>query len=125
MLPFLHVSFNLLFSAFLLVGCFFGEGDVVPSTSCILMPSSPHFLMPFSFPFLSCHTLQDLGVSERLAVLIEGESLLNDGTSIVVFSVFFDAATGKGTTSVSTVVTQFARLGLGGPLVGLITGIIG
>ena len=64
-------------------------------------------------------------MSERLAVLIEGESLLNDGTSIVVFSVFFDAASGKGSTSVSTVVTQFARLGLGGPMVGLFTGVIG
>ncbi|CAN0584724.1 unnamed protein product, partial [Laminaria digitata] len=68
---------------------------------------------------------QDLGVSERLAVLIEGESLLNDGTSIVVFSVFFNAATGAGSASATTVVTQFLRLGLGGPLVGLITASIG
>lgn len=64
-------------------------------------------------------------MSERLAVLIEGESLLNDGTSIVVFSVFFNAATGVGSTSVATVVTQFLRLGLGGPAVGLVTGMVG
>ncbi|CAN0546028.1 unnamed protein product, partial [Ectocarpus sp. 8 AP-2014] len=68
---------------------------------------------------------QELGVSERLAVLIEGESLLNDGTSIVVFSVFFDASTGIGSTSVGHVVTQFVRLGLGGPAVGFFTGMIG
>lgn len=75
--------------------------------------------------FLSTFPFQELGVSERLAVLIEGESLLNDGTSIVVFSVFFDAATGAGSTSASFVVTQFVRLGLGGPLVGFLTGMIG
>ncbi|KAJ8610285.1 hypothetical protein CTAYLR_009068 [Chrysophaeum taylorii] len=32
--------------------------------------------------------LKELGVSERLGTLIEGESLLNDGTAIVVFDVF-------------------------------------
>ncbi|CAN0007156.1 unnamed protein product [Pylaiella littoralis] len=69
--------------------------------------------------------MKELGVSERLAVLIEGESLLNDGTSIVVFSVFFNAATGEGSTSVGTVVTQFVRLGLGGPVVGFLTGMVG
>ena len=31
--------------------------------------------------------LGELGVSKRLGVLIEGESLLNDGTSIVLFTV--------------------------------------
>ncbi|CAM9593123.1 unnamed protein product [Sphacelaria rigidula] len=69
--------------------------------------------------------MKELGVSERLAVLIEGESLMNDGTSIVVFSVFFDAATGAGSTSVATVITQGLRLGLGGPCVGLFVGTIG
>ncbi|CAM9178174.1 unnamed protein product, partial [Heterosigma akashiwo] len=33
--------------------------------------------------------LKELGISERLATLIEGESLLNDGTAVVVFDVFF------------------------------------
>jgi len=31
--------------------------------------------------------MKELGVSERLATLIEGESLLNDSTAIVVFQV--------------------------------------
>jgi NhaP-type Na+/H+ or K+/H+ antiporter len=31
--------------------------------------------------------MKELGVSERLATLLEGESLLNDGTAIVVFQV--------------------------------------
>jgi len=31
--------------------------------------------------------MKDLGASRRLATLIEGESLLNDGTAMVVFLV--------------------------------------
>jgi NhaP-type Na+/H+ or K+/H+ antiporter len=33
--------------------------------------------------------MKELGVSERLGILMEGESLLNDGTAIVVFGVFY------------------------------------
>ncbi len=39
--------------------------------------------------------LRELGVSKRLAVLIEGESLFNDGTAIVVFSVLVAMLTGE------------------------------
>ena len=34
--------------------------------------------------------LKELGVSERLSLLIEGESLLNDGTAVVLFTIFFN-----------------------------------
>jgi hypothetical protein len=34
--------------------------------------------------------MKELGVSERLGTLMEGESLLNDGTAIVVFNVFYN-----------------------------------
>ena len=33
--------------------------------------------------------LKELGVAKDLSTLIEGESLLNDGTAMVVFLVFF------------------------------------
>ena len=34
--------------------------------------------------------MKELGVSEKLGTLMEGESLLNDGTAIVLFSVFYN-----------------------------------
>lgn len=34
--------------------------------------------------------LKELGASKRLSTLIEGESLMNDGTAMVVFLVLFD-----------------------------------
>ena len=39
--------------------------------------------------------LKELGASRRLATLIEGESLLNDGTAMVVFLVILDIVKGK------------------------------
>jgi len=38
--------------------------------------------------------LKDLGASKKLGTLIEGESLLNDGTAIVIFMVFFGFISG-------------------------------
>lgn len=38
--------------------------------------------------------LKELGASKRLSTLIEGESLLNDGTAMVVFSVLLEIAKG-------------------------------
>lgn len=40
--------------------------------------------------------LAELGVSKNLDILIEGESLLNDGTAIVVFTVFLTLLTEAG-----------------------------
>jgi len=67
--------------------------------------------------------LKELGASRRLATLIEGESLLNDGTAMVVFLVFFGIAEGKEA-SIGGIIAQFIRLALGGPLIGLIAGIV-
>ena len=64
--------------------------------------------------------LKDLGASKKLGTLIEGESLLNDGTAIVLFMVFLVGITG-GTAETSPIV-EFFRVALGGILVGVIIG---
>jgi NhaP-type Na+/H+ or K+/H+ antiporter len=43
--------------------------------------------------------LKELGASKELSTLIEGESLLNDGTAMVVFFVMLDVVEGKSSTS--------------------------
>jgi len=65
--------------------------------------------------------LKDLGASKKLGTLIEGESLLNDGTAIVLFMVFLVGITG-GTAETSPIV-EFFRVALGGILVGVIIGV--
>ena len=40
--------------------------------------------------------LKESGASKKLGTLIDGESLLNDGTAIVIFMVIFMGITGEG-----------------------------
>lgn len=72
--------------------------------------------------------MKELGVSERLGTLMEGESLLNDGTAIVVFGVFYarmletyQVCHAKALDG-SEMVVLFFRLGLGGVVLGGLMG---
>ncbi|KAH8046536.1 potassium:proton antiporter [Aureococcus anophagefferens] len=69
--------------------------------------------------------LKELGVSKRVGTLIEGESLFNDGTAIVVFNVFFhelrDRGNGGGIDG-GEVAVYFLRLAGGGVLLGVLVG---
>ncbi len=65
--------------------------------------------------------LKELGASKKLGTLIEGESLLNDGTAIVIFMVFFIGLTQPEAESAPMVV-EFVKVALGGTLLGLIIG---
>jgi NhaP-type Na+/H+ or K+/H+ antiporter/CRP-like cAMP-binding protein len=64
--------------------------------------------------------LKEVGASKKLATLIEGESLLNDGTAIVIFMVFFSILT--GTAGGNNALVEFIRVGFGGVAVGMIIG---
>jgi len=69
--------------------------------------------------------LRQMGVSKRLALLMEGESLFNDATAIVVFSVFLAIASGTaGPMSLQDASLHFLRVFFGGLLVGAITGLL-
>ncbi|KAJ8023281.1 Sodium/hydrogen exchanger 10 [Holothuria leucospilota] len=66
--------------------------------------------------------LKDLGASKQLGTLIEGESLLNDGCSIVVFEIFRKMAAEGGSTTVAKVLVYFVKAAIGGPFIGFIMG---
>lgn len=66
--------------------------------------------------------LKELGASKKLGTLIEGESLLNDGTAIVLFMVFFLGITGAATDG--NPIMEFFRVAFGGLLIGGIIGYI-
>jgi CPA1 family monovalent cation:H+ antiporter len=69
---------------------------------------------------------RSLGVPKRLQVLIEGESLFNDGTAIVIFalmeSIVFTTQTASGGALLLTQLTEFVRVAGGGLVVGLFLG---
>jgi CPA1 family monovalent cation:H+ antiporter len=66
---------------------------------------------------------KSLGVPKRLRVLLQGESLFNDGTAIVVFGVALAVAK-TGDFNLQTGIVNFFRIAGGGLLVGLIVGLL-
>ena len=62
--------------------------------------------------------LKELGTSVKFNILLEGESLLNDGTATVFFWVFMDMVE-KDKFDVGNFFEMFFRLSFGGPLLGL------
>lgn len=66
--------------------------------------------------------LKELGAPKSLSTLIEGESLLNDGTAIVVFTVFYDAIIEGEAANAGEITWLFIKTSLGGVLVGALFG---
>lgn len=69
--------------------------------------------------------LKELGASKKLGTLIEGESLLNDGTAIVAFLLLIGAVTGSGVFTAFGAVKGFFYIGLGGAVLGILIGLVG
>lgn len=66
---------------------------------------------------------RELGVPSRLLTIVEGESLLNDGVAIVLFTILLGVALG-GEVSVLGGVLEFFNVFLGGALIGAVVGLI-
>ena len=66
---------------------------------------------------------RQLGVPRRLLTLVEGESLLNDGVAIVLFSILLEAATGESV-SVAAGAVDFVAVFAGGALIGAVMGLV-
>lgn len=65
---------------------------------------------------------RNLGVPKRLQVLLEGESLLNDGTSIVLYGLIIAIAITGSEFNLFTSIVDFIRIAGGGMIIGLVLG---
>eukprot|EP00602_Paraphysomonas_sp_CaronLab_P003317 CAMPEP_0185020046 /NCGR_PEP_ID=MMETSP1103-20130426/2634_1 /TAXON_ID=36769 /ORGANISM="Paraphysomonas bandaiensis, Strain Caron Lab Isolate" /LENGTH=750 /DNA_ID=CAMNT_0027550689 /DNA_START=247 /DNA_END=2499 /DNA_ORIENTATION=- len=66
--------------------------------------------------------LKSAGASPKLTILIIGESLLNDGTAMVLFSLFFDMCKGEEY-GAGGIVLYFLKMAVGSPLFGATIGL--
>ncbi len=64
--------------------------------------------------------MRELGAPKRLGLLVEGESLLNDGTAIVVFSLLVGLLTGAQGFEPAGIFAEFLSVTGGGLVVGLL-----
>ncbi len=62
-----------------------------------------------------------LGVSRRLSMIVEGESVFNDGTGIVLYSVLIGIVT-SGTLNLGDSLLFFLKVVIGGLVIGLVLG---
>jgi len=70
---------------------------------------------------------KELGAPNRLNVLVEGESLLNDATAIVTFSILLGIAvegSGIGWSDADNIMLDFLRVFVGGALFGALLGFV-
>jgi Na+:H+ antiporter len=101
----------------LIVGGIVAWGTMLPLSIALVFGA----LIAATDPVAVVALFRTLGIPKRLSVLVEGESLLNDGTAIVVYNlVLVVALTGhfdplKG-------VTDFVRVAAGGTIIGLALG---
>ena len=72
-------------------------------------------------PLAIVAAFRKLGVPNRLSVLVEGESLLNDGTAIVMFNIML-AVVLSGSFDLVNSLANFIEVSLGGVVIGLILG---
>ncbi|WOL01002.1 sodium/hydrogen exchanger 8 [Canna indica] len=66
--------------------------------------------------------LKELGASKKLNTIIEGESLMNDGTAIVVFQLFYQMVIGRSF-NVGDIIKFLSEVSLGAVAIGLAFGI--
>jgi len=110
-----------------------GVVAAIALTAALLAPvvDGLHFVQGFTFthalvfsaiivatdPIAVVGLFKSLGAPKRLAVLVEGESLLNDGTGVVLFTLILGVAMG-GQFTVGSAVLEFLKVAGMGALIG-------
>ena len=101
----------------LLVGAAVQWGTGVTMTTALVFGA----LIAATDPVAVVALFKQLGVPKRLQILLEGESLFNDGTAIVMFGLMLEIAS-KGEFVLTQSLFDFVRVAGGGVFIGIILG---
>lgn len=102
-----------------LLGYFLTVTGILPLPVALLFAA----LISATDPVAVVSTFKTLGAPSRLTTLLEGESLFNDGTAIVVFQIMTLLVV-EGALDPIAGLVDFVRISAGGILVGLVLGIL-
>ncbi len=107
-------------TAFILDGVFTLLGiGAMPLLACLLFGA----VISSTDPISVLSIFKELGVPKRLASIIEGESLLNDGVSVVVYGIILSAIITHGEFSLVHGIKEFVIVAFGGAIIGTILGL--
>lgn len=125
LLPILFLAIPLMLLSALLTAALVYAGIAHPSGFPWIAALLTGALLSATDPVAVVALLREMGVPERLGLLLEGESLFNDATAIVLFGVFLAIATGAdGPMTWTDATAHFSRVFFGGMLAGGMTGFI-
>ena len=108
---------GLLISTFMVGYSIFAISEL-PIILCLLIGA----IISATDPVAVVAIFKDVGAPKRLAVLVEGESLFNDATAIVLFTILASMLTGEGDVGVLVGTYSFIKVFFGGVLVGWFCG---
>ncbi|MBU0632977.1 Na+/H+ antiporter [bacterium] len=97
----------------------FGLEIAMPLIACLLFAA----VISSTDPISVLAIFKQLGVPKRLSSIIEGESLLNDGVSVVVYGIILSAVISHSHFNLVYGVKEFVAVAFGGALIGTILGL--
>jgi CPA1 family monovalent cation:H+ antiporter len=108
-------------TGFLLQGtfAFFGVDQAMPLMAALLFGA----VISSTDPISVLAIFKELGVPKRLSSIIEGESLLNDGVSVVVYGIILSAIVSHSHFSLVDGIKEFVTVAFGGAIIGAIIGL--
>jgi CPA1 family monovalent cation:H+ antiporter len=104
----------------LIIGFILHLGAAVPWPVALLFGSMISATDPVSVMAI----LRQIGINKRLSAILEGESLFNDGTAVVLFQLMLSVAVSGAAFSLPTMLTDFLVEVLGGGALGLAVGYV-
>jgi monovalent cation:H+ antiporter, CPA1 family len=101
-------------------------GGLVSAATGLTLPVAMIFgaIVSATDPVAVVALFRTMGVPKRLRVLLEGESLLNDGTAIVVYNIVLAIVLSGGTLNWANTLAEFVLVAGGGLLVGVMLGLL-
>ena len=119
---FLSIVGMLLTATVTAVGLYFGIAH--PTGFPFIAAMLTGAILAATDPVAVVSRLREIGAPDRLSVLLEGESLFNDATAIVLFGLFISMAISlQNSIAPAEVTAEFLKIFLGGLATGVLTGL--